>query len=370
MKYLLIDGNNLAVRSAFANAELKSNDGTPTGAIYGTFNSLINLRKNFPDYQFLISWDSKSKRRVEESQQAQIAGLIPEIYKENRKKNEMPPPLKAFYDNANALKNGIGATGIPQIQVNGYEADDILGAYSQALKQNPDNEIVLVTSDKDYFQLLDQNVFIWDGMKSKMITLDVMKEETGLTPEEFIHSCSLMGDDGDNIFGVPGCGDKTATEKIKTHKTIERALESIKSSLVKLKEEFPDLNTLEDGQLKFDELKNAKTEKGKSKWPEITFDMPYTGIAWALEFKKTKEKIVKNDIQIVMFEKRIHLARSLKTIDRNMPEIYEINQGEMNLKLVNEFLNAFDIYSINPELLNANYVPPKEDSLFNEINKE
>ena len=98
MKYLLIDGNNLAVRASFANSELKNQDGIPTGAHFGVFQSLITLKKRFKEYQFLMVWDGKSKRRVEEAKKGVERGAVPSGYKENRPKGEeMPKPLLDFY---------------------------------------------------------------------------------------------------------------------------------------------------------------------------------------------------------------------------------------------------------------------------------
>jgi len=110
MKYLLIDGNNLAIRSAFANEELSNQDGIPTGVHYGVFNSLMLLKEKFPYHQFLVVWDGKSKRRMEESQEGVKQGLIKSAYKENRKTKEgeeTPKPLLDFYSQAPYLKRGI-----------------------------------------------------------------------------------------------------------------------------------------------------------------------------------------------------------------------------------------------------------------------
>ena len=165
MKYLLIDGNNLAIRNAFANEFMTNKDGVSSGAHFGFFTSLISLRIQFPDYQMLVAWDSSSKRRKIESQQGTEKKIIPELYKENRKKGEIKKPLQDWFDTGHHLKVALGEVGIPQIRVEGYEADDVIASYCSQLKQN--NEIVIVTSDKDFYQLLDDNVCIWDGMKEE-----------------------------------------------------------------------------------------------------------------------------------------------------------------------------------------------------------
>jgi DNA polymerase-1 len=212
--YLLIDGNNLAVRAAFANETLTNKEGIPTGVHYGVFQSLINLKQSYPDYQFLIAWDGKSKRRVAEAQTGVCKGLIKSGYKANRKKDDQPKPLLDFYAQAPYLKKGLEQTGIPQIRLEDYETDDVIATYCKMLSPN---EIIIVTSDYDYLQILSDNVSVWDGMKSKLTTKQTFIDEYKIQPSQYVDVGALMGDDGDNIFGITGWGEKTSLEAIQEH---------------------------------------------------------------------------------------------------------------------------------------------------------
>lgn len=345
MKYLFVDGNNLAIRNAFSNAELKNNQGIPTGVHYGVLNSLIMLKTKFPTYQFLISWDSKSRKRVEMAEAAVQKGLIKSGYKANRKKDEQPQPLLDFYAQAPYLKKGIEQTGIPQIRLEDEETDDVIASYCKLLRDN--NEIICVTSDDDYMVLLHDNVKIFDGMKDKLTTKEEWEKENGIKVEQYIHCGALSGDDSDNIHGVPGIGEKTALKIIQEYGSWEKAVEAYKKMLQPYREQYPDLSvpglTFE---LEFTRLKDLKTKTGKDKYPEITIGMPFTGVALAIEDDKIKDKIPKTTISAVMFEERIRLAYSLKKMDDSIPNLPEIKQGQLNKEKLLEYFNYYDIESL------------------------
>lgn len=339
MNYLLIDGNNLAVRNAFSNKDLRSSSDVHTGVHYGFFQSLMSLRQKFPGYQMLIAWDQRSKRRAIESEEGVKKGIIPEAYKANRKKDEIPQPLKDFHDQSNYLKKGIGTTGIPQINVNGYEADDVIASYVYNLKN--DHDIVLVTSDKDYYQLLDKRVMMWDGMKQTMTTYDDFVQENGITPNQWIDVGALMGDDGDNIFGPPGWGEKTAMKEISQHGSWTKVVEIYNNEYKELRDKYPDLTDNEKD--KFQDLLVAKSNKDRLIYPGIIMGMPYTGVLFALHNKLIK--MPKTILMVLMFQERIELAYSLKKMDviDGLPEIK--NQDGCRDKLL-EYFDFFEIVSL------------------------
>lgn len=346
MKYLLIDGNNLAVRAAFANDGLKNADGLPTGVHYGVFQSLINLRQKFPNHNVLIAWDGKSKRRMVESTEAVKDGIIPQAYKENRKKDVMPQPLLDFYKQAPFLQKGIGQTGLPQIRMLEYEADDVIASYVKALKPISE-DIVMATSDKDYYQLLDNNVRIWDGMKMSETLYDTWKEEWGIEPKQWVEVGALMGDDGDNIFGIPGWGEKTAVKAIKKYGTWDKAIHAYKQQYGDLHDQYPDLsdvNPITEGRTQFDYLATKKSEKGRLVYPEITFDMPYTGVL--LAFDQDKITGSKAEIMALMFEKRVKLAHSLKKMDEDISDLPEFSKGPMDTDKLGEYFEFYDIKTL------------------------
>jgi len=352
MKYVIIDGNNVAIRSAFANEELSSQSGIPTGVHYGVFQSLITLKEKFPSHQMLVVWDGKSKRRMEESQEGVKKGIIKSAYKENRDRDDPPQPLLDFYEQAPFLKKGIGQTGIPQIRLHSYEADDIAGSYATQLEK----EVILVTSDKDYYQLLSDKVSMWDVGKEELITESVFKEKFGISPKQHIDVGALMGDSGDNIFGVPGWGEKTALKAIQEHKDWQAVIDDLKDKYKSVRDEFPDVKGEE-----FEKLRNIRTpaeqikfdngEEWKGKYPEIKEWMPFTGVALAFEEKRWKpskelKSGLKNNLLAIMFEDRVRLAYSLKKMDINIKDLPDISNSEFNKDRLVEYLNYYDIYSL------------------------
>ena len=356
MKYLLIDGNNLGVRCSFANSSLRSKDDLPSGVHYGTFNSLFSLKQYFPDYQFFIAWDGKSKKRMAEAREAVNRGIVPSGYKDNREKDleKMRPELKDFYQQAPFLQRAINELGIPQIRWQDFEADDIIASYVKLLSK--DNEIVIVTSDEDYFQLLKYDVSIWDGRKQKTTTKKTWEDETGITSHQHIDVGALMGDDGDNIFGVPGIGDKTAIKEIKKYGTWQKVLEAYKAKFSDARKSFPDLKDpllIKDGydpKQVFEDMKNKKSEKGKFIYPEINFNMPYTGVLSAFDKEILKVKASKTEIMALMFEERIRLAYTLKKMDEDIPNLPEINKLSFNKDRVLEYFKYYDINTLDESI--------------------
>jgi 5'-3' exonuclease len=348
MKYLLVDANNFAIRQAFANEELETSDGIPSGVHYGCFQSLIGLRVNYPDYTILMCWDGKSKRRVAEAQAAVDIGMVKSGYKENRVKDEIPKPLQDFFDQSPHLKKGFHVAGIPQIRLREYEADDVIASYCHLLRD--EHEVICVTNDKDYYQLLHDNVSIskWHSGEETLITKDWFVKEHGVEPEKHIDVGALMGDSGDNIFGIPSWGEKTALKAIQQLGSWENVLNQYKKDLGDLKDQYPDLKDSPD---EFQRLADIKTATGKDKYPEITIDMPYTGVALAVEDKKVKA-IKKTVLLALMHEERVKLAYSLKKMDceiENLPEIP--TSFEADEEKLREYFNYFEIVSIADEAI-------------------
>ena len=343
MKHILIDGNNLAVRAAFANDGLTNAEGLPTGVHYGVFQSLISLRQKFPEHEMLIVWDGKSKRRMQESEDGVKQGLIPEAYKQNRKKKEMPEPLKNFYKQAPYLQKGIGQTGLPQIRLAKFEADDVIASYVKALKASSE-DVVMVTSDKDYYQLLDSNVRLWDGMKMAEILYEAWKDIWGIEPPQWVEVGALMGDNGDNIFGIPGWGEKTAIKALKKHGSLDKVLEAYKAKYEDARKAHSDLNTREDGKDLFKYLYEKKSKKDRFVYPDISFDMPYTGVL--LAFDQGFVTGSKSEIMALLFESRVKLAYSLKKMDDDIPELPEFSKGVMNTDKLGEYFDFFDIRTL------------------------
>jgi DNA polymerase-1 len=207
----LIDGNSYIYRAYHAVRSLATSKGLPTNAIYGFTNMLLKIvKEKKPDY-LAIAFDVKgpTKRHIEYEQ-----------YKAHRP--EMPKDLIPQIPYIHKL---VEAFNIPAILMEGYEADDIIGTISKKMER--DFDVVIVTGDKDMLQLISQNVKIYDTLKDKVYEEKDVVERFGVAPDKVVEIMGLMGDASDNIPGVHGIGEKTATALIAEFGSIENLLANV-----------------------------------------------------------------------------------------------------------------------------------------------
>lgn len=207
----LIDGNSYIYRAYHAIRSLATSKGLPTNAIYGFTNMLLKIvKEKKPDY-LAIAFDVKgpTKRHIEYEQ-----------YKAHRP--EMPKDLVQQIPYIHKL---VEAFNIPAILMEGYEADDIIGTISK--KMENDFDVVIVTGDKDMLQLISENIKIYDTLKDKVYEEKDVVERFGVAPDKVVEIMGLMGDASDNIPGVHGIGEKTATALIAEFGTIENLLVNV-----------------------------------------------------------------------------------------------------------------------------------------------
>ena len=213
-KILLIDGHSILSRAFYGVPFLNNKEGIPTNGIYGFLNILFK------------------EIEVEETEHVAVAFDLPKPtfrhklypeYKGTRK--GMPEELK---QQVPLLQELLQKMNMPLLMMEGFEADDILGTVAKQM-QEQGKDVVVVSGDRDLLQLSDEHIKISIPKTSKGETKvysyypkDV-EEEWGVSPLEFIDLKALMGDSSDNIPGVPGMGEKTATWIIQKYKSIEEA---------------------------------------------------------------------------------------------------------------------------------------------------
>lgn len=228
-KILLIDGNGLIFRAYFATATRMSmnNQGVPTNAIYLFSSILMRLleKRDFDD--IMVALDSPGKKfRHKEYQN----------YKANRK--EVPLELKLQFE---PIKEFLNICNIKTIEIEGYEADDIIGTITSHAKEH-NVKIEVYTGDKDLLQLINDNTIVNMMHKglSEVEPFDEahLKEVYGIRPLQIIDVKSLMGDTSDNIPGVKGVGEKTAYDLIYKYDTLNGIYEHIEEIKGKLKEKL------------------------------------------------------------------------------------------------------------------------------------
>lgn len=215
-KVMLIDGSSLIFRAFFALPNLTNADGVMTNGVYGFLTMYFRAVEEYkPDY-ILVAFDKKTKTfRHKEFKD----------YKANRDK--APNELNYQFG---ILKDILDSLNVKYLDIDGFEADDIVGTYSKIAKDEG-LETVIITGDKDYFQLVNDDVIVYLTRKgiSQMeeITEEKIKEDYGLSPKQLIDVKGLMGDKSDNIPGVDGIGEKTAIKYIKKYGSMEDLYENL-----------------------------------------------------------------------------------------------------------------------------------------------
>ena len=212
MKLMIIDGNSIVNRAFYGVRTLTAPDGTPTNAVYGFLAIFQRIHEDVKPDAAAVAFDLKAPTfRHKEC----------DFYKAQRK--PMPDELAVQMP---VLKEVLDAMGIRRYELEGYEADDILGTAARICEEKG-WECVIVTGDKDSLQLISGTTTVCN-VKSRMgqtetimYTPEVFRAEYGFEPEKMVDLKALMGDSSDNIPGVPGIGEKTALSLIRTYGSIE-----------------------------------------------------------------------------------------------------------------------------------------------------
>ena len=216
----LIDGSSYIFRAYYGvRADLSTSDGFPTNAVYGFATMLLKfLREYEPRYLGMV-FDSRGEVFRNE--------IYPE-YKANR--DEAPESLQLQFSKIFEL---VRAFSIPMLAMEGYEADDIIGTIARA---QGTSKVVLVTGDKDFCQLVSENVTLVDTMRERVTGVQEVHQKYGIEPGQMIDFFALVGDKVDNIPGVAGVGEKTASALISKYGNLDgvyRNLEELRPSVAK-----------------------------------------------------------------------------------------------------------------------------------------
>lgn len=218
-RIIIIDGNSLINRAYYAMQNpMITREGIYTQGIFGFLNMLTKIKNEYPSGYIAVAFDRKSPtfRHLEYSE-----------YKAGRKK--MPPELAMQLP---LLKDVLDAMNIKRLEMDGWEADDIIGTIAvkaEAVGLEP----LIITGDKDELQLATGRTKVIITKKGisefEIYDHDAMVSKYGFTPTQFIDFKGLMGDQSDNIPGVPGVGEKTATKLILEYGSVENLIASIDS---------------------------------------------------------------------------------------------------------------------------------------------
>ena len=215
-KFLIIDGSSLIHRAFFALPPLTNRKGQHTGAVYGFLRMFHKLLQDVQPRWVAAAFD-KSRKTFRTKLFAD--------YKGQRKPT--PPELKEQFP---LCMEVLESMGIPALELDDYEADDIIGTFAK--KADPSVEVYIVTGDRDELQLIDDRTRVMYTKKGisdiKLYDKEAFAEDyEGLVPLQLIDLKGLMGDTSDNIPGVPGVGPKTALKLIAEYGSVEKVLEHI-----------------------------------------------------------------------------------------------------------------------------------------------
>jgi DNA polymerase-1 len=222
-RVFLVDGHSYLYRAFHATPYMSNSKGVPTNTTYAFISMLKKLLNEEKPDTLIVVFDSKAPSFREE---------ISRAYKAQR------PPMP---DNLSVqipyVKMVMEAMGIPVLEKEGFEADDIIGTITEKFREE-NAQIYIVTGDKDMMQLISDRVFIRDTMKNLLIGEQGVMEKFGVKPSLMTDYLALCGDASDNIPGVPGIGEKTAKELINAIGSIEEIyerLEEVKKASIKEK---------------------------------------------------------------------------------------------------------------------------------------
>ncbi|MGN1018563.1 MAG: 5'-3' exonuclease H3TH domain-containing protein, partial [Oscillospiraceae bacterium] len=212
MKLLILDGNSIVNRAFYGIRQLNAPDGTPTNGIYGFLAILNKLLDGENPESVCVTFDLKAPT---------FRHLRYDGYKAQRK--GMPEELAVQMP---VLKQVLDTMGILRLELEGFEADDLLGTVSKICEKTG-WDCRIVTGDKDSFQLISETTHVCH-VKSRMgqtetkeYTPELFREEYGFDPIHIVDLKALMGDSSDNIPGVAGVGEKTAMDLIRRYTSIE-----------------------------------------------------------------------------------------------------------------------------------------------------
>ncbi len=203
---ILVDGSSYLYRAFHAMPDLANSHRVPTGAVYGVVNMLRRLLSDYETEYIAVVFDAKGKTFRDE--------IYPE-YKAHRP--PMPDELSIQIEPLHAV---IRALGLPLIQIQGVEADHVIGTLARAAAAQG-REIVISTGDKDMAQLVDGHVRLVDTMKDVEYDHDAVEAKFGVTPLQIVDYLALVGDTSDNIPGVPGVGPKTAAKWLQQYGSLD-----------------------------------------------------------------------------------------------------------------------------------------------------
>ena len=337
---VLVDGFSIAFRAFYALPEtLMTSKGTPTNVIHGFMSMLNKITSDYKLNQLIVTWDLPGQT------------FRNEIYTEYKANRTSAP------DNFNLqiplLQSLLKTFNIPQVSKEGYEADDVLGSLSKSLNSDK-KKVLIVTGDRDTFQLISKKTNILYTKRGisdvDLVDEKFFVEKFGIKTSQYVEYLALKGDPSDNIPGLPGVGQKTATTLLQEYQNIDNIYKNLDDLTPKIKSSFEENKEL---LLMSKELATIKTD--------IELDIPDTQITDTIFTQQEDMTPSPKNTKLVDITKQNMPQKSI--IFEYEGDIYTVSEGIAG-KLIDhdvenkEFisLTTQNIYKINPNLSDNNFI--------------
>ncbi len=345
----LVDGSSYLFRAYHAMGDLRNSEGVPTGAAFNFINMLNRLLEEDQPEHIAVVFDPEGSSFRKE---------MFEPYKENR--DETPEDL---VEQIPYVFNVLDAMGVPRLSVEDYEADDVIATLTRKGRED-EFEVVLVSSDKDLTQLIDDHVIMYDTMRDRTMDEDYVRERYDVRePEQMIDYLAMVGDSSDNIPGLSGIGKKSAAKLLDRFDSMEEALENpedIESTRIRnaIKEVEEDANLFKD-------LIRLRTDAPVDLEPdELTRDSPdrdrLREIFRELEFHQLLEDLPGES---TLDEETYHTVRSEAVFSDLLDRMKEVERITFDLETSGLDAHQHEIigYAIALEE-EAYYIPTRHES--------
>ena len=345
-KVILIDGNNLLFRSYYATAYngnmMKNSKNFPTNALFGFVNMINKIIEEEQPIYILVAFDKGKTFRHDKY----------DFYKQGR--IETPNELKIQFPIAKEILTNMG---IKYLEVDNYEADDIIGTFAKMCDENDNYDATIISSDKDLLQLISNDV---DVKLLKQKDYVIMNENTffetyGIKPINIIDLKALQGDPSDNIPGVKGIGEKTALTLLKEYGTVENIYDNIENIKGKVKDKL-----LADKEMAF------KSKEIATIYKDVPIGIDFEDIKLQ---KENDESLIKQfeELEFYSFIKKREKAKQEELIlDRPPIIINDINDIKINgdcaiyLEIDSENYHTANIYGMGVYNNEISYYIPYE----------
>lgn len=356
----LLDGMALAYRAhfAFVNSRLKNSEGIATGPVMGFANTLLKMLEEEVPTHIAVAWDTHAPT---------FRHTKDETYKANR-----PPQPDELRVGIPLIKEMVEKWGIQNIEKDGFEADDLIGTIASGANAD-DVDVMLVTPDKDFMQLVHDHVKMMKPDNNNggfnIIDREGVMDYFGVYPEQVIDVLAIIGDTSDNIPGIPGIGKKGAPAIIQQFGTLENAIKE--AHTIKAKRQRESLQTYEEQAMHAKFMVTIKTDiENVPDWEDLAWSGPNTkelGLFFKrMEFKSLTRRYLGEDVIEVskgdqgdLFGQFVEEAPSLKldenAVDYKLLAKEKEVEGYLN-KIKDEKVICFDTETDSPDSVSANLV--------------